>query len=70
MPTAARGPRESRGNIAADPAESGQEPDGAEILDRLVAGIYADMRARQDADAEGTSGAGGREPGNGVDPDP
>jgi hypothetical protein len=70
MPMAARDPGESRGNIAADPAGSGEAPDGAEILDRLVAGICADMRDRQDADAEGTSGAGGRDPGNGVGPDP
>ena len=49
-------------------ADAMQAPDGAEILDRFVAGIYADMREKQRAD--GASRAGGRESGNGVGPGP
>ena len=65
VPTAARGPGNDCCNLA---AESEEAPDGAEILDRFVAGICADMREKQRAD--GASGYGGREsgPGGGSDP--
>jgi len=61
------GPPQEAADAAAAPGDS---PDGAQILDALIADIHARMRARQGAEAEGDAGNGGGGAGRGGGCDP